>query len=234
MPNNTEFLNIYLPIILRIIKISLYFILIFTFFARARKEEEKPYFEMILGIFFIFMSIATITEILTQIFFSDFYKGITYWVYPTIYGQVLVYFFAFIGIALFTLGTEFKVKLKTYGLLSALSFALAIITLIIGMEIANYIYFLGLGIVIVPIVYFYIAFKATEETRTRAFVLAFGYLLYLIAEANNYYLIQRVHPLKELADYLESLFGFSVAFLGPTLSILSLILIFYGYKIFFK
>jgi hypothetical protein len=227
-------IDIYLPLILKLVKISLYFIIIIIFFDRTRKKEESAKFEILIGLFFMFMNMGAITEVISQTFFIDFYKGLSYWGYPTIYGEVLVYFFGFIGIALYTLGTELRVKLKTHGLLSLFAFALAAITLLIGMGIANYIYFLGLGIVIVPLVYFYIAFKASEDTRKHAFVLAFGYLLYLIAEANNYNLIQRVYPLNALASYLESLMGISVAFLGPLLSIFALILIFYGYKIFFK
>ncbi|MDD1779385.1 MAG: hypothetical protein LUQ65_14560 [Candidatus Helarchaeota archaeon] len=228
------FIDLYLPVLLKLVVISLYFVIIFVFFDRARKKEESAKFEILIGLFFAFMSTGAIIEVISKNFFPNFYLGDSYWGYPTIYGEVLVYFFGFIGIALFTLGTELKVKLKTHGLLSLFAFFLAAITLIIGMGIANYIYFLGLVIVIVPLVYFYIAYKATEDTRKRAFVLAIGYFLFLMAEGNNYNLIQHVDALNALTLYLQSLLGFSAAFLGPLLSIFGLLLIFYGYKIFFK
>jgi len=228
------FIDFYLPVILKFVKIFLYSIIMLVFFDRARKKEERAKFEILIGLFFMFMNTGAIIEVVSQTFFIDFYNGLSYWGYPTIYGEVLMYFFGFIGIALFTLGTELKVKLKTRGLLSLFAFILAAITLIIGMGIANYIYFLGLVIVIVPLVYFYIAFKASEDTRKRAFVLAFGFLLFLMAEGNNYNLVQRVYPLNTLVSYLESLLGVSIAFLGPLLSIFGLLLIFYGYKIVFK
>ena len=228
------FIDFYLPVILKFVKIFLYSIIMLVFFDRARKKEESAKFEILIGLFFMFMNTGAIIEVVSQTFFINFYNGLSYWGYPTIYGEVLMYFFGFIGIALFTLGTELKVKLKTHGLLSLFAFFLAAITLIIGMGIANYIYFLGLVIVIVPLVYFYIAFKATEDTRKRAFVLAIGYFLFLLAEGNNYNLIQHVDALNALVLYLQALLGVSVAFLGPLLSIFGLLLIFYGYKIFFK
>lgn len=234
MTADNAFIDLFLPPILQIVTICLYFVLIYVFFDRARKKEESAKFEILIGLFFAFMSTGAIIEVVTHNLFPDFYHGVSYWGYPTIYGEVLVYFFGFIGIALFTLGTELKVKLKTHGLLSLFAFILAAITLIIGMGIANYIYFLGLVIVIVPLVYFYIAFKANEDTRKHAIVLAFGYLLFLIAEGNNYNLVQHVDPLNALILYLQSLLGVSIAFLGPLLSIFGLLLIFYGYKIFFK
>ena len=85
-----------------------------------------------------------------------------------------------------------------------------------------------------PLIYFYIAFKATEDVRKKAFITAFGYFILLLAEANNYNLIQRVPPLKALAVFLETQIGYKVTFLSPALAIIGLLLLFYGYKILFK
>ena len=101
------------------------------------------------------MDIGAIIEIVTRNFFFDFYAGVIYLGYPTIYGEVLVFFFGFIGIGIFTYATERKKELFTRGTLSLFPFVLAAITLLLGMGIANYIYFLGIVIVIVPIIYFY-------------------------------------------------------------------------------
>jgi hypothetical protein len=178
------------------------------------------------------MNLGAITEFISLKFFPNFYNGDIYLGYFTIYGWVLSFFFGFIAIGLLTLGTELKIKLKTRGLLSILPFFLAGLTLAMGKIIVNYLYFLGLVIVIVPIVYFYIAFKAEKEIRRRSFIVAFGYLILLVGEANNYNLAQYVYPLNQLIFSLESLIGYQIKFLSPLVAVLGLILLVIGYKMY--
>lgn len=234
MQDFAVFMNQILPTLLQCIRIFLYSFAAAVFLYRAKIKEGDIKFEISIALFFIFMDTGAVIELVTRNFFMDFYAGVTYWGYHTIHGEVLVYFFGFIGIGIFTFTSEKKIELFTRGLLSILPFILAGIILFTGMVIANLMYFLGIVIVIVPLIYFYIAFKATEEVRKRAFATALGYFMLLLAEANNYYLIQRVYPLNALAAFLEAQIGYSVSFLSPLLVICSFILLFYGYKVIFK
>ncbi|MHA1270338.1 MAG: hypothetical protein ACTSPY_11165 [Candidatus Helarchaeota archaeon] len=224
-------INYWLPTILKLIKIGLYFYGQILFLYKAKKKEDSCRFELLVSFFFMCMNIGSILEVVTQNFYPEFYNGDVYLFWPALSAEALVYFSGFVGIGLLTLGTELNVNLKTHGLLSVIPFLLASATLYYGIVITEFVYYLALVIVIIPILYFYIAFKAPEGLRGKSFCVAIGYFLIFLGEAANYSIIKRVPPFSTSTAYLESLFGYSIAFFPPLTIIIGLILLFYGYRI---
>jgi len=225
-----DLINIWLPLGLKIIKIGLYLYGQLLFLKKAKQEEESRRFNILVSFFFMFMNIGSILEVVTQNFFPEFYSGDIYLFWPAISAEALVYFSGFIAIGILTLATELNVKLFTRGLLSLIPFGLAAATLYYGILITDLIYFLALVIVIIPILYFYIAFKAPAGIRKKSFCVALGYFLVFMGEAINYSIITRVELFKTYTAVLESMIGYQIKFMPPAVIIIGLILLFYGYR----
>ncbi|MHA1694106.1 MAG: hypothetical protein ACTSUG_02515 [Candidatus Helarchaeota archaeon] len=230
MVSLSELINYWLPLVFKLIKICLYFSAMIWFIKKAHKKEDSAKFEILISLFFMFMGIGSLLEVITQNYYPEFYSGVVYLLWPAISAEALVYFFGFVAIGLLTLGTEINVKLKTHGILSIIPFALAVATLYFGILITEYIYLSALIIVIIPILYFYIAFKAPKGLKEKSFCVAIGYFLVFFGEAANYSIMMRVEPLKSFFTNVEVLFGYKIAFIQPLIIIIGLFFLFYGYK----
>lgn len=228
--NSALVINYWLPLLLKIIKICFYGFGQILFIYKARKKEESIKFEVLVSFFFLFMNIGSILEVVTQNFYPEFYNGTVYLFWPALSAEALVYFFGFIAIGILTLGTELNSKIKTHGILSIIPFLLAAATLYFGIQVTNYIYFLALVVIIVPLLYFYIAIKVSKGFRKKSYCVAVGYLLIFLGEATNYSILTRVEPFKTWVIAIESSFGYQIAFLQPMVIIIGLLLLFYGYK----
>ncbi|MBD3227333.1 MAG: hypothetical protein GF329_04020 [Candidatus Lokiarchaeota archaeon] len=224
-------MNYWMPLFLRIIKIVLYGIGQGIFILKAKRKEESRKFEILVSFFFLFMNLGSILEVFTQNYYPEFYYGDQYLFIIPISAEAWVYFLGFVGIGILTIGTELNVKLKSHGALSIIPFGLAIATLFLGVSITDYIYFLALIVSIVPLLYLYIAIKAPKGLKGKSYSVAFGYFFIFLGEAINYSIITRVYPFKIWTATLESIFGYSIAFLPPLIIIVGLILLFWGYKI---
>ncbi len=232
--------------LLKLIKIGLYLFFCIYYFVRvrSRREEGSPStFEALAGTFFIFMLLGSTWELFMLVFDPIFFHfgfynmvllptiGIPFTpitFFSTFTGEMSVYFFGFIGLGLLSLGIERGSNLATKGLISIIPFALAVALLIYGPTVTVLPWFLfALAAAIVPILFFYIAAKSTDEIRSKSLNIGFGYFLIFAGEAINIHIIQRALP--EWPGWMQGLlFNIPIDFLMPLVTIIGCILLLIG------
>ncbi|MHA1799072.1 MAG: hypothetical protein ACTSVY_11560 [Candidatus Helarchaeota archaeon] len=240
------FIRFELTNLLKFIKMGFYLLfMIFYFYrVRVRKEEGSPVsFEVLAGLFFLFMLAGSAWEVFMLVFDPIFFHfGVQYYyttqLFPTVYilgfplfevfvGEVSVYFLGFIGLGFLCIGIEKGSNLKSNGVISLIPFALAIATLLFGKLITSIPwYLLAFSAAIVPILFFYIAGKSSDEIRSKSLNIGLGYFLIFAGEATNYSIANRIFP--EWIPYLEALLHIPVPFLMPLFSIIGCILLLVG------
>ncbi|NHI94127.1 MAG: hypothetical protein EAX96_16675 [Candidatus Lokiarchaeota archaeon] len=209
--------------------------------ARSRKEEGSPYaFEILAGLFFIFMLLGSAWEVFMLVFDPIFFGFgfYTMQLIPTINlfgfslfsgfnGEASVYFLGFVGLGLLCVGIERGSELKSRGAISVIPFALAGATLIFGLLVTYLPWFLfALAAAIVPILFFYIAAVSTDEIRSKSLNIGLGYLLIFAGEALNIHIVYRVVP--DWIPLLENILTIPLEFMMPLVSILGSILLLIG------
>ena len=227
------FLEFELTNLLKLIKIGFYVFFMIYFFSRIkpRKKDGDPIiFEVLVCLFFLFMALGSTWEIFCLVFDPIFlHPGVFYFynlvLLPTGFsGMALVYFLGFIGLGFLSLGIEKGSNLPTKGFISLIPFSLSAGLLLFGMlAITMPWYGLAFFAIIVPALFFYIAYKAKGGIRTKALFYAFGFILIFAGESMNINLTLRNFP--ELVNFFIAMYGYPIHFTLPIYSIAGCVLL---------
>ena len=235
--------------LLKLVKIGLYLMFMIFYFVRvrSRKEEGSPVtFEILAGLFFLFMLLGSVWEVFMLVFDPIFFgygfhtmqliptiNIMGFPIFQTFTGEALVYMLGFIGLGLLCIGIEKGSDLKSKGAISVIPFALAGFTLISGLTVTYLPWFLlALSAAIVPILFFYIAAISEDEIRSKSLNIGFGYFFIFAGEAVNVHIVARIFP--EWLDFMGYIvgipFGFpiNISFLMPAVSIIGCFLLLIG------
>lgn len=227
------FLRFELPNLLILIKIGFYafFTVHFLYRMHFRKNEGDPYrFEIFISLFFLFMCLGTIWEGFCLVFDPIFFHSGIYYFYDLTLipvgftGKTLVYCFGYIGLGFLSLGVELGSNLPSKGIISVVPFSFAAGMFIWGQTVLTLPWFLfSLIAAIVPVLFFYIAFKGDGAVRNKALLLAIGFLGIFAGEALNYNLWIQNFP--DAVGVIINLLQFPINFLLPLGCVVGCILI---------
>jgi len=247
--NPQYFFEFELTNLLKLIKIGFYLMFMIVYFARvrSRKEEGSPVtFEILAGLFFLFMLLGSAWEVFMLVFDPIFF-GYGFYImqlipiinimgfpiFQSFTGEASVYLLGFIGLGLLCIGIEKGSELKSKGAISVIPFALAAATLLFGLTVTTLPWFLfALAAAIVPILFFYIAGISEDEIRSKSLNIGFGYFFIFAGEALNVHIVLRIFP--EWMGFLEgavsTLFNFPVylSFFMPLVSLIGCLLLLIG------
>jgi hypothetical protein len=206
---------------LKIIKILVYFLFVCLFIRRVSRkwaEGEPVTLEACTAAFFFCMMLGSLSEIIWIEVNFPFYQTV---------GAFYIYFIGFIALTFLSIGIE-RTALKTKGFIAIIPFAMAIFTLVVGIQItAPPYYFIALIVVVIPLLFLIQGFKSGEGIIRRQFLyIGFGFFLVFAGEAVNYFIVEKNFPW--LLD-LWNLTGTTFHFIPPILILLGLLCLFNGY-----
>jgi len=211
----------------------------------VKKNEESSFtFEVLAGCFFLFFSLASIWEVFMlvidpiyfqmQFYNSQLFPSINVFgfsLFARFTGELSVYCILFIGLGLLSIGIERGSKIKSKGALSIIPFSFTVAALIFGDLIITVPWlYLTLTIIfallIVPILFFYVAIKSTGTLRRKSTIIALGYFIIFGGEALDTNMINKLFP--AWVPYLENLIKIPISWLMPLIAITGCILLFIG------
>jgi hypothetical protein len=212
----------YLALILKIFKIFAYLFFQLLFVRRAVKkygDAEPITLEICTFLFFFCMMLGSIGEVFWLATDAVFYDTV---------GALYIYFIGFLALGFLSIGIERSANLKTKGLIAIIPFAMAALTLYIGIDMLSIpYYFIALIVGIIPALFLYQAFISEGLIRRQFLYVGIGYFLLFAGEAINYKLILLNFPWLEAG--FSNLTGYSIEFFPPLLTLLGLILLLNGY-----
>ena len=210
-----------IALILKIVKILIYFYFQALFLRRASRkwaESEPVNLEICTFAFFFCMMLGSLSEIIWIETNPTFYALI---------GASYNYFIGFIALTFLSLGIERSARLKTKGLIAIIPFGMAIFTLIIGNLItAPPYYFVALIVAVIPLLFIYQGFKSEGLIRRQFLYIGVGYFLVFAGEAFNYFIVET-----NFSWILDAwnMTGISFHIIPPFLIILGLLCLLNGY-----
>jgi len=210
-----------IALFLKIIKILVYFLFVSLFIRRASRkwaESEPVTLEVCTSAFFFCMMLGSFSETI--------WIEVNYSFYQTI-GASYIYFIGFIALTFLSIGIE-RTALKTKGLIAIIPFAMAIFTLVVGIQItAPPYYFIALIVGVIPLLFLIQGFKSEGIIRRQFLYIGFGFLLVFAGEAFNYFILEINFPW--LLDGWINSTGITFHFIPPILILLGLLCLFNGY-----
>jgi len=211
-----------LALTFKIIKIVFYFFFQILFIRRAVKkyDDDQPItLEICTAIFFFCMMLGSVSEVIWLEKNPTFYHEI---------GALYIYFIGFVALVFLSIGIERSANLKSKGLVALVPLAMAILTLIVGIEMLSIpYYFIALVVAIIPGLFLYQAYISEGLIRKQFLYIGLGYFLIFAGEATNYKLI--LLNFLWLEEGFSNLTGYSVEFLPPLLILFGLLCLYNGY-----
>lgn len=210
-----------IALFLKIIKILVYFFFISLFVRRVSRkwaEGEPVTLEGCTAAFFFCMFLGSLAEIIWMTFSPLFYETI---------GASYCFFLGFIGLTFLSIGIE-RTALKTKGLVAIIPFAMAIFTLVVGIQITEppY-YFIALIVAVIPLLFIIQGFKSEGIIRRQFLFIGFGFFLVFAGEAVNYFILE--NNFYWLLEFWTNLTGTTFQFIPPLLILIGLLCLFNGY-----
>lgn len=202
--NLNYFLGFELLNLLRLIEMSFYAILFVYFFyiIKIKKKDEEPIaFELGVGLFFLFLWLGSMWEIFCLAIDPILLHPGTFYFHelvllPTGFtGEALIYFFGFFGFIFLTYGAEKGSNLPTKGAITLIPASISAALLIFGVLALTMPWFIfAFTALVIPALFFYIAFKAVGLIRKKALYSAFGFLFIFGSRAMNINIWTRNFP----------------------------------------
>ncbi|MHA1266717.1 MAG: hypothetical protein ACTSRS_15885 [Candidatus Helarchaeota archaeon] len=212
--------TILVALILKIIKIFLYFILQAIFLRRLSRKwsnAEPIALEFFTFTFFFCMMVGSLAEVLWMNYALIFYIS---------YGASLIFFIGFIALTSLSLGIERSANLPSKGLIALIPLTMALSTFYIDITTPPY-FFIAFVVAIIPALYLHQGFRSEGLIRKQFLYIGIGYFFVFGGEALNYRIIQT--HLKWLEDFWINLTGDTGEYLPPLLILLGLLFLFIGY-----
>jgi hypothetical protein len=210
-----------IALFLKILKISVYFLFMSLFIRRVSRkwaEGEPVTLEACTAAFFFCMMLGSLSETI--------WIETDYLFYQTI-GASYIYFIGFLALTLLSIGIE-RTALKTKGLIALIPFAMAIFTLVVGMQITEppY-YFIALIVAVIPLLFIIQGVKSEGIIRRQFLFIGFGFFLVFAGEAVNYFILE--NNFFWLLEFWTNLTGTTFHCIPPLLTLIGLLCLFNGY-----
>jgi len=229
-----ELLNLF-----RLIETGFYAILFvyFLYLVKIKKKDQEPIaFELGVSLFFLFLWLGSIWEFLCLTIDPIFLHPGAYYFHelvllPTGFnGEALIYFFGFFGFIFLTYGAEKGSNLPTKGLITLVPASISASLIIFGVLALSMPWFIfAFTALVIPALFFYIAFKAVGLIRKKALYSAFGFLFIFAAKAMNINIWTRNFP-ELVSFFVDVVLRHPVNYALPLYAIIGCILLIIGQR----